>query len=99
MQLQSSYVGPNLCQSSFSQDEPRLRRHVGQIALACKAGGDNLTVEANDALQMGYDAESIDRPASPKVPIKHEARKRFFLLKVRLCIKYVLKALQSFARN
>ena len=59
--------------------------------LACKAGGDNLTVEAprheagfrvifgpqNDALQMGY-AGNIDRPASPKVPIKNEARKRFF---------------------
>ena len=61
-------------------------------ALACKAGGDNLTVEAprheagfrvifgpqNDALQMGYGAGNIDRPASPKVPIKNEARKHFF---------------------
>ena len=53
----------------------------------------------NDALQMGYGAGNIDRPASPKVPIKNEARKRFFLLKVTLCIKYALEALQSFARN
>ena len=53
----------------------------------------------NDALQMGYGAGNIDRPASPKVPIKNEARKRFFLLKVTLRIKYALEALQSFARN
>ena len=32
----------------------------------------------NDALQMGYGAGNIDLPASPKVPIKNEARKRFF---------------------
>ena len=32
----------------------------------------------NEALQMGYGAGNIDRPASPKVPIKNEARKRSF---------------------
>ena len=60
-------------------------------ALACTAG-DNLTVEAprhevgfcvifgpqNGALQMGYGAGNIDRPASPKVSIENEARKRSF---------------------
>ena len=60
-------------------------------ALACEAGN-HLTVEAhrreagsrvifgpqNDALQMGYGVGNIDRPASPKVPIKNEARKRSF---------------------
>ena len=53
-------------------------------ALACKAGGDNLTVEAprheagfrvifgpqNDALQMGYGAGSTDRPGPRKFPSK-----------------------------
>ena len=65
---------------------------LGKCALACEAGGDNLTVEAprheagfrvifgpqNKVLQMGYGAGNIDRPASPKVPIKNEARKRSF---------------------
>ena len=32
----------------------------------------------NEALQVGYGAGNIDRPASPKVPIKNEARKRSF---------------------
>ena len=35
----------------------------------------------NDALQMGYGAGNIDRPASPKVP-KNEARKLFFFRKL-----------------
>ena len=48
---------------------------------------------------MGYSAGNIDRPAFPKVPIKTKARKRFFLLKVTLCIKYALEALQSCALN
>ena len=32
----------------------------------------------DDVLQMGYGAGSIDRPESPKVPIKNEARQRSF---------------------
>ena len=73
-----------------------------------KAGGDNLTVRhearvifgpQNEALQMGYGAGNTDRPASPKVPIKKVKLENVFLLKVTLCIKYALEALQSFARN
>ena len=84
-------------------------------ALACKAGGDNPTVEA-PRHEAGFSCdfrapkrrpakeattrENIDRPASLKVPIKNTARKRFFLMIVTVCIKHALEALEScFARN